>query len=154
VSDTLRTLDALFMLACASMYFGTGWSLVLFQLPDVPNLTPSTYAIPFVQPIARAVRFFTPLTYAMTATGGLLVWGEWDTGYVWVPLVFLACTVGAGLLTKYGIFPLNKLMADGIATQDEVNRVLARWARLSRTRTFIWTIEWGAMAAYFGLRAS
>jgi hypothetical protein len=154
VSDTLRTIDALVMLACASLYLGTGWSLVAFQLPDSATLTPSTYAIPFVRPIARATAFFTPLTYVMVTASALLVWGEWDTGYVWVPIVYLVCTMAAGLLTKYGIFPLNRLMAKGIPTQEELDGVLHRWGRLSRIRMAIWTVEWCAIAAYFGLRAS
>jgi hypothetical protein len=153
VSSTVRTIDALVMFAAASLYLGTGWSLVLFQLPDVKTLTPATYAIPFVAPIARAMRFYTVLTYVMIAASIVLIIGEWDTGYVWVPIVYLVLTVAAGQFTRSLIFPLNARMAAGIPDPEEVQKVLAKWAGLSRIRNWAWTAEWLAMAIYFGLRA-
>jgi hypothetical protein len=152
MSSTLRTLDGLLMFAAASLYLGTGWSLVLFQLPDAKSLTPATYAIPFVNPLVRATRFFTALTYVMIAASIALIVGEWDTGYVWVPIVYLVLTIAAGQLTKSLIFPLNARMREGMTDPKEVQSVLARWARLSRIRTVMWTGEWIVMATYFGLR--
>jgi uncharacterized membrane protein len=152
VSDTLRSIDALFMLACASMYFGTGWSLVLFQLPDFKQLGPEDYQLVIVKPIERATRFFTAMTALMLLAAGLLVWGEWDTGYVWVPLVYIAATVGATALTKYWIFPINRRLEAGVTEPVALRRDLDRWAVLNRIRTLFWTVEWAAIAAYFGLR--
>jgi hypothetical protein len=153
MSSTVRTLDALILLGAASMYLGTGWSLVLFQLPDVKDLTPSTYAIPFVKPLPRAVRFFTALTYVMIVASIVLIIGEWDTGYVWVPIVYLVLTVAAGQFTKSLVFPLNARLAEGMTDPAEVQTVLAKWARLNRIRNWAWTGEWLVMAIYFGLRA-
>jgi hypothetical protein len=153
MSSTLRTLDALVLLAAASMYLGTGWSLVLFQLPDIKDLTPETYAIPFVKPLARAVRWFTIQTYVMIAASIVVIVGEWNTGYVWVPITYLVLTMAAGLFTTKFVFPLNKRMADGITDPEEVKKVLPEWAKLNRIRNWAWTAEWVVMAVYFGVRA-
>ena len=154
MSEVIRTLFALVLLACASMYFGTGWSLVLFQLPDIPRLGPETYALPFVKPVERATRFFTWMTIVMLVAAVVLVVGEWHSGYVWVPIVYLAATVASTQLTRSVIIPLNKRMAQGITDPAEVRSVLTRWARLNRLRASLWTVEWAAIAAYFGLRAT
>ena len=143
-----HVINALLLFACASMYFGTGWSLVLFSFPMAPQLTPATYAIPFVMPIAQATRFFTPMTGVMLASCAVMLWGEWRTGYRWVPVV-----VAASLITTRAIFPLNDIMAAGITDQARLDDVLARWMRLSRVRNLLWTLEWLAMAAYFAHRA-
>ena len=39
---------------CCSIYLGTGFSLVFFQFPLEPRLTPDNYARVFVEPVARA----------------------------------------------------------------------------------------------------
>jgi hypothetical protein len=152
MSSTLRTLDGMLMFAAASLYLGTGWSLVLFQLPDAKSLTPDTYAIPFVNPLVRATRFFTALTYVMIAASVVLIAGEWDTGYVWVPIAYLVLTIAAGQLTRSLIFPLNARMREGMTDPREVQSVLTKWARLGRIRTVMWTSEWLVMATYFGVR--
>jgi hypothetical protein len=154
MSEVVRTLIALVLLGCASMYFGTGWSLVLFQLPDVPRLGPDTYALPFVKPVERATKFFTWMTIVMLIAGVVLVIGEWHSGYVWVPIVYLAAVVAATQLTRSVIFPLNARMEAGMTDPAEVRSVLSRWARLNRLRAGIWTVEWVVIAAYFGLRAT
>ena len=148
-----HVVNALVLLACTSMYFGTGWSLVLFSFPMAPQLTPATYAIPFVMPIAEATRFFTPLTGVMLASCALMLWGEWRTGYRWVPVVVALAVVAASLITTRAIFPLNDIMAAGITDQARLDDVLARWMRLSRIRNMLWTLEWLTMAAYFAHKA-
>jgi hypothetical protein len=152
VSDTLRAIEALFLLLCASMYLGTGWSLVIFQLPDFDRLGPDTYKLPVLGPIERATRFFTVMTILMLIVAGLFVWAEWDTGYVWVPIVYIAATVGATVLTRYWIFPVNHRLEEGISDPAEVSRELDRWAVLNRVRVGFWTVEWAVIAAYFGAR--
>lgn len=154
MSETVRVIDALVLLACASVYLGTGASLVLFQLPDIPRLTPETYALPLVEPAERATRFFTWMTILMLAAAVVLIVGEWDEGYVWVPIVYLVATLAATQLTRAVIFPLNRRMAAGLTEPREVRLVLGRWARLNRLRAVLWTVEWGVIAAYFGLKAA
>ena len=41
--DWLVALNAAFLLGCASIYLGTGISLVLFQFPGAGSLTPDNY---------------------------------------------------------------------------------------------------------------
>jgi hypothetical protein len=154
MSETIRIIDALVMLACASVYLGTGLSLVVFQLPDVPALGPSNYALVFVKPFQRATRFFTWMTIVMMIAAVVLIVGEWNHGYVWVPIAYLVLTLVATQLTRSGIFPLNKRMEHGMTDPDEVRTVLAKWSNLNRLRALIWTFEWSVIAAYFALKAA
>jgi len=62
-------LDASVLLLCASMYLGTGWSLVLFSFPGPARaLNVDNYYEQFVPPVERATRFFTWMTVVMIAT--------------------------------------------------------------------------------------
>ncbi|AHG91822.1 protein of unknown function DUF1772 [Gemmatirosa kalamazoonensis] len=149
----LHVVNATLLLACASMYFGTGWSLVLFSFPIAPRLTPSTYTLPFVAPVEAATRFFTVMTIVMLVSAAVMLWGEWRTGYRWVPIVVALAVVAATVLTTRIIFPANHEMEAGIATQARLDTVLARWMLLNRIRTGIWTVQWLTMATYFALRA-
>ena len=153
MSETIRIIDALVMLACASIYLGTGLSLVVFQLPDVPRLGPDNYALVFVKPFERATRFFTWMTILMMIAAVVLIVGEWNEDYLWVPIVYLLLTLLATQLTRSGIFPLNKRMKEGITDPDEVRTVLAKWSNLNRVRALIWAVEWAVIAAYFALKA-
>ena len=152
--ETLVVLDALFLLFCASIYLGTGWSLVLFSFPIAPRLTPETYAVPFVEPVTHATRWLTWLTIAMLAAAIPLVIAEWGTGYVWVPIVYLAAVILATALTQRFIFPYNQEMRSGITDPRRLQTILGKWMRLNRIRTALWTVEWLVMAAYFGFRAA
>jgi hypothetical protein len=149
----LHVANAALLLACASMYFGTGWSLVLFSFPIAPRLTPATYALPFVLPVEAATHFFTYMTIVMLVGAAVMIWGEWRTGYRWVPIVVLLAVLAATLLTTQIIFPANHEMEAGIATQARLDVVLARWMLLNRIRTGLWTVQWLAMTAYFVLKA-
>jgi hypothetical protein len=60
-------LNDLLLLACVSMYLGTGWSLVLFSFPIRPRLTVDTYYDQFVPQVTLATRFFTWMTTVMIA---------------------------------------------------------------------------------------
>ena len=50
--------NAILMLCC-SIYLGTGVTLVFFQLPLEPLLTPDSYYLVFVKPVQLATQFFT-----------------------------------------------------------------------------------------------
>ena len=143
-----QTLNVIFLLACVSMYFGTGWSLILFSFPIAPKLTPSTYYLQFVPQVESATWFFTRMTIAMIASAALMLWKEWFTGYRWVPAVVLAGVITATVLTEMGIFPVNVEMAAGIKDQARLNEVLAHWMRLNTMRVWLWTGQWLAMASY------
>lgn len=146
--------NAILLLACVSMYFGTGWSLVLFSFPIAPQLTPDTYYLQFVPQVQAATRFLTPMTIAMLVSAPLMVWNEWRTGYRWVPIVVLAGIIAATALTEKGIFPLNVEMAAGIKDQTRLTAVLDRWMMLNKVRVCLWTVEWIALALYFAMKTA
>jgi hypothetical protein len=154
MTDTWAVIDAAFMLLCASMYLGTGWSLVLFSFPIAPRLTPENYALPFVEPVTNATRFFTWMTTLMMAAAVALIVAEWSTGYVWVPIVYLAAAVAATGLTIKFVFPYNREMKAGITDPGRLRRTLGRWMRLNVLRVLLWTVEWVVITLYFALKVA
>lgn len=134
---------------CCSIYLGTGVSLVFFQFPLEPKLTPDNYYLIFVEPVARATEFFTYMTIVMLVTGVIMLVTEWFSGLRWVPVLVLGMVVASTLLTVYGIFEHNEALANGIEDPDELARTFAAWAQLNRVRVSMWCIEWAGMMYYF-----
>jgi len=153
VKTTLLVLNSVFLFACASMYLGTGWSLILFSFPIVPQLTPANYYLAFVPEVAAATHFFTGMTIAMLVSAIIMAIAEWKTGYLWAPVVVLLAVVAATVLTERSIFPLNTQMSAGIKDPGELQTILAHWTGLNKVRVWMWTAEWAAMMAYFACRA-
>lgn len=145
----LLLLNNVLLFLCCSMYLGTGGSLVLFQFPVEPLLTPENYALIFVDPVTRATHFFTWMTIVMLVTGVVMLATEWLSGLRYVPVVVLAGIVVSTLLTIWFILPLNDRLAAGIPDQAELARVFHTWANLNRVRVALWVIEWGAMMYWF-----
>jgi hypothetical protein len=144
--------DAAILLLCASLYLGTGWSLVLFSFPIAPKLTPANYYDHFVPQIKRAMTFFTWVTNVMLLTGIVLIVVERKHWYaVWPALALVGVAASAFLTVKF-IFPYNRRMAAGIEDAGELQRVLDRWMFLSRVRNWIWTGDWIAVVTWFALR--
>ncbi len=154
MSETANVVVAAFMLLFASMYLGTGWSLVLFSFPLAPRLTPETYALPFLEPIRNATRFFTVMTTAMLVAGAALTVGEADSAYLWVPIVYLLGVIGATLVTVVLIFPYNQELRAGVTDPDRLRVVLRKWMRLTVVRVVLWTTQWVAVALYLVLKAA
>lgn len=146
-------LSAVFLFLCVSMYLGTGWSLVLFSFPSARDLTPENYHSHLVPPVEAATRFFTYMTGAMLLAALIVIVLEWKTRYRWWPILTVLAVIAATLLTTRGIFPLNKEMAAGITDAARLRAVLEPWMSLNRMRVALWTVQWFAMAAYFGLKA-
>lgn len=153
MSETANVIVAALMLLFASMYLGTGWSLVLFSFPLAPRLTPQTYSLPFVAPVEQATRFFTWMTIAMLVSSVALIVGEADGDYLWVPIVYLAGVVAATAITILLIFPYNKELKAGVTDPDRLHLVLEKWMRLNKVRVSLWTVQWTAVALYFVLKA-
>lgn len=149
MTEPWAVVNAAFLFLCTSMYLGTGWSLVLFQFPIASELTTANYYSHFVPQVEAATRFFTFMTMAMLVSGAVMVFSEWGSGYLWVPVVVLAGIVAATLLTTRFILPLNARMKDGITDENELPRVLRRWTALNRVRVGLWTVQWGAMMVWF-----
>jgi Mn2+/Fe2+ NRAMP family transporter len=139
---------ATLLLLCASMYLGTGWSLVLFSFPSAPKLTVRNYYEQFVPPVQRATRFFTWMTTVMIAAAIVLIVAERHHLVVIAPALALAGVLVATALTVKFIFPYNKRMAAGITDDGELHRVLRSWMLLNWIRVSLWTLQWIAITVY------
>lgn len=134
---------------CCSIYLGTGISLVFFQFPLEPKLTPDNYYLMFVEPVANATHFFTYMTIVMLVTGVIMLVTEWFTGLRWVPVIVLLGVVAATLLTIFFIFDYNNELAAGISDPQRLKIVFANWASMNRIRVGLWCIQWLAMMYWF-----
>lgn len=145
----LYTLNAALLFLCASMYLGTGWSLVLFSFPIAPRLTVDNYYLQFVPQVTAATRFFTWMTAVMLASAVVMFIGERKTPLRWYPVVVFLGVVAATLLTRFLIFKYNAEMAAGIRDPARLREVLSTWMTTNRIRVGLWTVQWLAMMGYF-----
>jgi hypothetical protein len=150
----LLVLNHSLLLLCASIYLGTGVSLVLFQFPSFPELTVSNYHAFVVPPVDRATAFFTAMTMVMIATGLVLMLAELRTGLRWVPIVVLLALTASTLLTVRVIFTYNDELRAGITDAARLRTVLGAWVDLNYVRVSLWCVMWLALMAYFGARAA
>jgi hypothetical protein len=150
VKNTLLIANHALLFLCASMYLGTGVSLVWFSFPVEPQMTPDNYYLQFVPQVQAATVFFTLVVKIMLTCGVIMLISEWRQRTVWVPVVVLAAVSAASALTVYWIFPLNNEMANHITDAARLKAVLGEWMNYSRWRMGLWTIEWAAMMWYFG----
>ena len=137
------------LFACVSMYFGTGWSLVLFTFPIAPELTPDNYYNQFVPQVQAATHFFTYMTVVMMVCCAIFIVETWRSPDKWVPIVILVLVVAATALTVYFIFEYNDRMAAGIKDPVELSTVLSKWMRLNIIRVSLWTLQWLTLMIYF-----
>lgn len=149
---TLVRLNDALLFACVSMYFGTGWSLVLFQLPIIPQLTPGNYYMQFVPAVDAATKFFTYMTIVMMVLCIVMIISEWESGWKWVPIVVLLSVIAATVLTVKVILPINTQMRNGIHDLAQLQQILGRWATLNKVRASLWTVQWLAMMTYYARR--
>ena len=145
----LLTANHMLLMLCASMYLGTGGSLVFFSFPVAPQLTVDNYYLQLVPQIASATAFFTTMTKLMIATCLVMVIAEWRRPDRWVAIVVLAAIlVATGVEVKW-IMPLSERMAERITGAAELRQVLGEWMQLNRVRLALWCVQWLAMAWYF-----
>lgn len=149
MKQKLLIANHMLLFLCASMYLGTGGSMILFSFPVVPQLTPDNYYLQFVPQVQAATDFFTNVVKVMLACCAVMLIAEWRQRTRWVPIVAMLCVISASALTMIEIFPLNERMAQHIEDQDELNRVFEQWMRLSRIRMVFWCAQWAALAWYF-----
>jgi hypothetical protein len=147
-------INNLFLFLCASMYLGTGWSLVLFSFPIAPKLRPDNYYNQFVPQVTAATKFFTVMTVLMIASAIVMIIGGPAGGYWVLGAVLLASVVASTVLTVVAILPDNARMAAGIKTQAELDTILHRWMARNRIRVGLWTVQWSAAAIWFGLEVT
>jgi hypothetical protein len=140
------------LLLTASVYLGTGWSLIIFQFPSRPKLTVDNYYEMFVPPVHRATRFFTWWTMVMIAAAIALIVAEWHSAYVIAPVILLAGVIAATVLTVKFIIPWNKRL-EHVTDNAELQDILRNWMRLNVVRVSLWTVQWAAIATYVLLKA-
>ena len=140
--------NAILMLCC-SIYLGTGVTLVFFQLPLEPLLTPDSYYLVFVKPVQLATQFFTWMTVVMLVTGFIMLLSEWFNGIRWVPLVVLAAVIASTALTILLIFDLNRELANGVSDPARLKALLHTWSGYNRIRAALWAVQWLAMMVWF-----
>lgn len=146
----LLLLNHVTLLACCSIYLGTGVSLVFFQFPLEPKMTVDNYYLIFVEPVTLATHFFTWMTIVMLTTGFVMLVTEWFTGIRWVPLVVLVTIGTATLVTVLVIIPnYNYRLAQHVADTAELRVLLEGWMALNRLRVVLWAVAWAAIAYWF-----
>jgi len=145
----LFTINKGLLFACLSMYFGTGWSLLLFSFPIAPQLTTANYYNQFVPQVTAATDFFTGMTIVMIVCCLIFIIEKWRDLAIWYPIVILTGLIAATTLTIVFIFPYNDLMAKGITNSSVLQLVLRQWIFLNKIRVSIWTIQWLSMAIYY-----
>ena len=137
------------LFACTSMYFGTGWSLIMFSFPGAEDLTPDNYYQQFVPQVQAATEFFTYMTMLMMLTCIFFIVGEWRTRIKWYPIIVLVLVILATALTIYFIFEYNQQMESGIKDPLVLKEVLSKWMILNTIRVSLWTLQWLTLAIYF-----
>ena len=152
--DALRLGDAAALELFASIYLGTGFTIVFYLGPLQPRLNPATYKLPFVEPVRLATRTFTVMTSLMLAGSAGLIALEAGTRYWILPAIYLAATIAATLLTTRIMFPINNRMSEGVETQEELQPLLTRWRRFNTIRFSLWGVEWVAITTWFVSRAA
>jgi hypothetical protein len=148
----LRVPNAMLLMACCSMYFGTGWSMGLFTFPIRPLLTVHNYYLEYVPEIATATAFLTVMTYVIYAALGLMIYTEWRTPYRWFPFLVVASVTTSTTLTVFGIFPYNRMMAAGITDPAQLARILDVFEQRSWIRITLWSFQWSVMLLWFALQ--
>jgi hypothetical protein len=149
MKQLLLKLNKALLFACVSMYFGTGWSLVLFSFPTASELTPENYYNQFVPQVTAATKFFTYMTMVMIASCVIFIIEEWRTKIKLYPIGVLLLVIAATLLTMIFILPYNQQMAAGIKTQAELQEILGKWMNLNIVRVLLWTGQWLLMMAFY-----
>jgi hypothetical protein len=152
--DVLRLVDGVVLATCAAAYLGTGVTLRWFLLPIAPSLTPATYKTPFVEPIARATRAFTPMSGVMLVGAAGLIALELGTARWIAPAVYLVATIAASLVTTRLIFPVNARMRAGISDPEELQQILTHWRHVNTIRFQVWIVEWVAIVGWWVARGA
>lgn len=146
-------LNNILLFLAASMYLGTGWSLILFSHPVSYEFTVADYYNQIVPQVTLATRFFTPVTMAMMGFCVVMAVAECDHRLRWAPVVVLVAVLAATGMTTLLLFPLNDELRRGVTEQARLEVLLADWRRSNIIRVLFWSAEWLAMMAYFAVLA-
>ncbi|WP_412061640.1 hypothetical protein [Rubrivirga sp. IMCC45206] len=153
MSPRLYALVVAVLFACVSMYFGTGWSTVLFQFPVMPELTPDNYALHFLPQIDAATTVFTVLVTLMLAACAVMLWQEWRTRFRWVPIALLVLIVVSTGVTMLVVFPINAVLRAGVADLATLRPLVRGWMDWTWVRAALWSAEWAVLMVYLAAKA-
>ena len=153
MKNKLLLLSYAILFAGVSIYFGTGWSTVIFQFPTLPELNVGNYYLHFVPQVAAATTFFTILVPLMCVICVVMIKAEWKTKFRWVPIVVLLAILGASSVTYFLIFPINHEMAAHISDPQQLTNAINKWVQYTWCRVALWSLEWITMMYYFAARA-
>jgi hypothetical protein len=153
MKNKLLLLSYAVLFAGVSIYFGTGWSTVIFQFPTLPQLNVSNYYLHFVPQVAAATTFFTILVPLMCLICLVMIKAEWHTRFRWVPIVVLLAILAASSVTYFLIFPINREMAAHISDPQLLSVAISKWVQYTWYRVGLWSLEWVTVMYYFAARA-
>jgi hypothetical protein len=132
-----------------TLYVGVLWALRFFWYPGWRKLKVSNYFDQFVPQTTAATKFFTvvvPLMYLSLAT---MTVTERKSRLRWVPLGGLTCLSAATYVGQGHIIPINKILAQGVTDQTELEEYLRRWMALNDIRWGLMTTMWLILMYYF-----
>ncbi|HKP46417.1 MAG TPA: hypothetical protein VJT50_07445 [Pyrinomonadaceae bacterium] len=153
MKNKLLLLSYAVLFAGVSIYFGTGWSTVIFQFPMLPQLNVGNYYLHFVPQVAAATTFFTILVPLMCLICLVMIKAEWSTKFRWVPIVVLLAIIAASSVTYFLIFPINREMAAHISDPQQLTNAVDKWVHYTCYRVVLWSLEWIVLMYYFAARA-
>jgi anthrone oxygenase-like protein len=151
MKNNLLTINKALLFACLSMYFGTGWSLVLFSFPIAPKLVPDNYYNQFVPQVTAATQFFTYMTMLIMLCCLIFIIEKFRDPAKWYPIIILLLIIITTAVTIIFIFPYNNKMAAGIKDPVELQSILKAWIQLNIFRVCIWTAMWLTMMIYYSV---
>jgi len=145
---TLLTINDVYLLTGAAMYFGTITMVKLFLVPNWGTLRPQTVHDQFTLPIAAATRFFKIFVPTWLLAALVIVVTDWGESTVWPASIALLGMLASGLLTTRVIFPVNNQI-NAESDPARLNALLARWIKLNDARWACVIVMWAGLCWYF-----
>ncbi len=137
----------------ATVYMGVLWALHYFWYPSWEVMNVDNVQDHFILPTSAATRFFTIVVPIMFLTSINMIRMEWKTRFRWHAIIGLLGVVGATLVGRFLIIPVNKQIASGVE-QARLTELLSEWMMLNDIRWIIVTIMWLALIVYLLMKPS
>lgn len=147
--EVLLTINHVYFFFGATVYVGTMWALRFFFFPGWQSMTVANVQEHFIVPTRAATRFFTVVVPLMFLTGLIMVITEWGENEIWAALLAYLGILASTFVGTREIIPINKKIAAGVGSQDELVPLLKRWMFLNTLRFYTTTVMWGATMWYF-----
>lgn len=149
MKGTLLTIDAVYLLAGATVYVGVLTTLRLFLYPTWTDVRPDNLQQRFSQPVEAATRFFTVAIPTWMAAAIVLIVAEWGESTVWPPILALAMLLTTAIMTVVVIRPINLTLKAGVADLAEMTALLQRWMKINNIRWGVVIVFWCSVVWYF-----